>query len=225
MASESIRGRLAAPCRKTRDSSDALVRASDFGRYTYLGPRSHVAASMIGDYGYAMGDNQIAHAIIGKFANIATGVRINPPNHPSWRATHHHFTYRSRSYGFSLDDDDAIFRMARAGPRGDRSRRVDRPRCDRHARREYWHRCGHRLGRRRDQGRATFRHRRRRAGAGTALSRRRAHLGAPCSRSRGGTGTRNRSTRRSPTSAHSARTNSSKNTTGNVTQSTATPSP
>jgi len=87
----------------------ALVRASDFGRYTYLGPRSFVAASVIGDYGYAMGDNQIAHAHIGKFANIATGVRINPPNHPSWRATHHHFTYRSRSYGFSLDDDTEIF--------------------------------------------------------------------------------------------------------------------
>jgi acetyltransferase-like isoleucine patch superfamily enzyme len=87
----------------------ALVRASDFGRYTYLGPRSHVAESVIGDYGYAMGDNQIAHAHIGKFANIATGVRINPPNHPSWRATHHHFTYRSRSYGLSLDDDAGIF--------------------------------------------------------------------------------------------------------------------
>jgi hypothetical protein len=87
----------------------ALVRASDFGRYTYLGPRSHVAQSVIGDYGYAMGDNQIAHAVIGKFANIATSVRINPPNHPSWRATHHHFTYRSRSYGLSLDDDDGIF--------------------------------------------------------------------------------------------------------------------
>ncbi|CAB3792473.1 2,3,4,5-tetrahydropyridine-2,6-dicarboxylate N-acetyltransferase [Paraburkholderia ultramafica] len=87
----------------------AVVRASDFGRYTYLGPRSHVAESVIGDYGYAMGDNQIAHALIGKFANLATGVRINPPNHPSWRATHHHFTYRSRSYGFSLDDDADIF--------------------------------------------------------------------------------------------------------------------
>lgn len=86
-----------------------MVRASDFGRYTYLGPRSHVAESVIGDYGYAMGDNQIAHALIGKFANIATGVRINPPNHPSWRATHHHFTYRSRSYGLSLDDDAGIF--------------------------------------------------------------------------------------------------------------------
>lgn len=87
----------------------AVVRASDFGRYTYLGPNSHVADSVIGDYGYAMGHNQIAHARIGKFVNIATGARINPPNHPTWRATHHHFTYRSRSYGLSLPDDTEIF--------------------------------------------------------------------------------------------------------------------
>ncbi|WP_322882156.1 DapH/DapD/GlmU-related protein [Pandoraea sputorum] len=87
----------------------SLVRDSDFGRFTYLGPNSAVRASRIGDYGYAMGSNQIAHAHIGKFVNIATGVRINPSNHPMWRATLHHFTYRSRSYGMSLDDDAEIF--------------------------------------------------------------------------------------------------------------------
>jgi hypothetical protein len=87
----------------------AVVRKSDFGRHTYLGPRSHVADSTFGDYSYAMGDNQIAHARIGKFVNIATCARVNPPNHPTWRATLHHFTYRSRSYGLSLDDDEEIF--------------------------------------------------------------------------------------------------------------------
>lgn len=87
----------------------AVVRDSDFGRYTYLGPRSSVHHCEIGDYGYAMGDNQISHAQIGKFSNLATGVRINPSNHPWWRATLHHFTYRSRSYGFDADDDAAIF--------------------------------------------------------------------------------------------------------------------
>ena len=89
--------------------ASAVVRNSDFGRYTYLGPHSHVAASILADYGYAMGNNQIAHADIGKFCNIATGVRINPSNHPWWRATLHHFTYRSRSYGFDRPDDAAIF--------------------------------------------------------------------------------------------------------------------
>lgn len=87
----------------------SVVRNSEFGRYTYLGPRSTVADSDIGDYGYAMGDNQIAHARIGKFVNIATGVRINPSNHPWWRATLHHFTYRSESYGFGMADDNEIF--------------------------------------------------------------------------------------------------------------------
>jgi phosphonate metabolism protein (transferase hexapeptide repeat family) len=87
----------------------SVVRASDFGRYTYLGPRCHVAKSTLGDYTYAMGDTQIAHAVIGKFVNIATNARINPPNHPTWRATQHHFTYRSYSYGLSLADDQSIF--------------------------------------------------------------------------------------------------------------------
>ena len=87
----------------------SIVRNCDFGRYTYLGPHSHAANSEIGDYGYAMGGNQIAHAVIGKFANLATGVRINPSNHPWWRPTLHHFTYRSASYGFGLPDDAEIF--------------------------------------------------------------------------------------------------------------------
>jgi phosphonate metabolism protein (transferase hexapeptide repeat family) len=87
----------------------SVVRASDFGIYTYLGPRSSVADCNFADYAYAMGDNQIAHADIGKFCNIATGVRVNPSNHPWWRATLHHFTYRSRSHGFALEDDAAFF--------------------------------------------------------------------------------------------------------------------
>lgn len=87
----------------------AVVRASDFGRYTYFGPRGYMADSVFADYSYAMGDNQIAHADVGKFCNIATGVRINPSNHPWWRATLHHFTYRSASYGVADHDDREIF--------------------------------------------------------------------------------------------------------------------
>lgn len=88
---------------------DSWVRDSDFGAYTYLGPRSSVVGSVLNDYSYAMGDNQITHADIGKFCNIATCVRINPSNHPWWRATLHHFTYRSASYGFSQADDADFF--------------------------------------------------------------------------------------------------------------------
>lgn len=85
------------------------VRGSDFGDYTYLGPRCSVIDSTLGDFSYAMGDNQISHAHIGKFCNIATGVRINPGNHPTWRASQHHFTYRSASHGFDAADDVAFF--------------------------------------------------------------------------------------------------------------------
>ena len=91
----------------------SVVRNSDFGRYTYLGPRSTVVDVELGDYGYAMGGNQITHATIGKFANLATGVRVNPSNHPWWRATLHHFTYRSASYGLHLPDDEKIFAWRR----------------------------------------------------------------------------------------------------------------
>lgn len=87
----------------------AVIRRSDLGRYTYVGPRSHMSDCLFDDYSYAIGDNQFAHARIGKFCNIATGVRINPSNHPWWRATLHHFTYRSRSYGLPLDDDVDFF--------------------------------------------------------------------------------------------------------------------
>ena len=31
-------------------------------------------------------------------------LRINPTNHPMWRATLHHFTYRSLSHGMGEDD-------------------------------------------------------------------------------------------------------------------------
>lgn len=87
----------------------ARVRESDFGQYTYLGPHCNVIDSTFGDFSYAMGDNQVAHADVGKFCNIATSVRINPSNHPWWRATLHHLTYRSESYGLAPSDDPEIF--------------------------------------------------------------------------------------------------------------------
>lgn len=85
------------------------VRESDFGRYTHLGARCSVTHSEIGDWDYAMGDNQIAHARIGEFCNIAAGVRINSSHYPWWRATLQHFTYRRRSHGFALADDAEFF--------------------------------------------------------------------------------------------------------------------
>jgi phosphonate metabolism protein (transferase hexapeptide repeat family) len=91
----------------------AVVRQSEFGCYTYVGPHSNIAETVLGDYSYAIGRNFIDYAQIGKFCNIASDVRINPGNHPWWRATLHHFTYRSRSYGFALDDDADFFQWRR----------------------------------------------------------------------------------------------------------------
>lgn len=45
------------------------------------------------------------YTALGKFNSIATGVRINPVQHPAkLRAAAHHFTYRCSHYGLGPDD-------------------------------------------------------------------------------------------------------------------------
>ena len=46
---------------------------------------------------------------IGKFVNIAAAVRINATNHPTWRATLHHFTYRAGDYFEGEENETAFF--------------------------------------------------------------------------------------------------------------------
>ncbi len=84
----------------------ALVKASRMGAWTVVCERCEVIGSDLCDYTYLVGDVQVFNATVGKFANVASHVRINPTNHPMWRASLHHFTYRSRSH-FMADDDDA----------------------------------------------------------------------------------------------------------------------
>lgn len=86
----------------------ALVRDATFGRYCEVGARSKVVETAMGDYSYVVNDSDVIYTTIGKFANIAAHVRINPGQHPMDRATLHHFQYRSRMYGFG-DDDPAFF--------------------------------------------------------------------------------------------------------------------
>ena len=45
---------------------------------------------------------------------IARDTRINPGNHPTWKAAMHHFTYRSASYRMAEEDDHAFFDWRRA---------------------------------------------------------------------------------------------------------------
>ncbi|WP_281246578.1 hypothetical protein [Desulfacinum infernum] len=84
----------------------AVIRRCRLGAWTEVGPRSRLEDTVLGDYSYVMEDCQIDHARIGKFCTIAAACRINPGNHPLWRAALHHFTYRSSLYRMAPDDED-----------------------------------------------------------------------------------------------------------------------
>jgi phosphonate metabolism protein (transferase hexapeptide repeat family) len=84
----------------------ALVKNSRMGAWTVVGQRCEVISSDLMDYTYLIRDADVFNAEVGKFANIASHVRINPTNHPMWRATLHHFTYRAISHFMDDQDDD-----------------------------------------------------------------------------------------------------------------------
>ena len=92
----------------------AQVTASSFGRYTEVAARCVIIETTMGDYSYIMQDSQAWAASIGKFANIASHSRINAPNHPVWRATLHHFTYRANDYWPDAGRDESVFDWRRA---------------------------------------------------------------------------------------------------------------
>lgn len=92
----------------------AEVRNSAIGRYTEIYERCVISDSEIGDYSYVVRDGEIWCATIGKFVNIASHARINAPNHPTWRATLHHFTYRSENYWPDAEAEDSFFDWRRA---------------------------------------------------------------------------------------------------------------
>jgi phosphonate metabolism protein (transferase hexapeptide repeat family) len=99
----------------TRLSEEPLIHAtahvsgSTFGRYTEIAERSKVSETELGDYSYMMQDCEVWAARIGKFANIASHVRINATNHPVWRATLHHFTYRANDYWPDANREETFF--------------------------------------------------------------------------------------------------------------------
>jgi phosphonate metabolism protein (transferase hexapeptide repeat family) len=70
----------------------------------------------IGDYSYLIRETEAWCATIGKFSNIASHVRINATNHPTWRATQHHFVYRAGDY-FDDAEHEAEFFDWRRGNR------------------------------------------------------------------------------------------------------------
>ena len=92
----------------------ASVSDSTFGRYTEVSERCRISEASFGDYSYVMQDGSVWCATIGKFVNIAAAVRINATNHPTWRATLHHFTYRAADYWPDGDMETDFFAWRRA---------------------------------------------------------------------------------------------------------------
>jgi phosphonate metabolism protein (transferase hexapeptide repeat family) len=84
----------------------ASVRDCVFGAYTAVGARTRMLEVEMGAYSYVVTDAEIACTSIGKFVSIAAHTRVNPGNHPMWRASQHHFSYRAQAYGLGPDDAD-----------------------------------------------------------------------------------------------------------------------
>lgn len=87
----------------------ASVTQTEVGRYTEIAERCTVSESFVGDYSYMMRECEVWAARIGKFVNIASHVRLNATNHPVWRATLHHFTYRAQDYWPDADREESFF--------------------------------------------------------------------------------------------------------------------
>lgn len=92
----------------------AVVRDSALGRYVEICERCVVAETHVGDYSYLMQDCETWAARIGKFVNVASHVRVNAPNHPTWRATLHHFTYRANDYWPDAEREEDFFDWRRS---------------------------------------------------------------------------------------------------------------
>ena len=100
----------------SRDSTihpSAVVSGSRLGVYCSVGPDCKLIESTLGDYSYVVHHVSVSYTSIGKFCSIAPFVRIHPENHPTWRAAQHQFTYRSRQYGLSEEDDASFFEWRR----------------------------------------------------------------------------------------------------------------
>lgn len=87
----------------------ASVRECQFGRYCEVMDGCRLLEVTMDDYSYCAEGADIFCTTVGKFSNIAANTRINPGNHPTWRASLHHFMYRSAMYWDGAEDDAAFF--------------------------------------------------------------------------------------------------------------------
>ena len=86
---------------------DVSLEKTTLGAYIHIQAHSVFCDVTVGDYSYFAGYNQVYYAHIGKFCSVASFARINTTNHPTYdRIAQHHFTYRSKRFGFGEDDAD-----------------------------------------------------------------------------------------------------------------------
>ena len=84
---------------------DVTLENTSLGAYTHVQAHSVFCDAIVGDYSYFAGHNQVFYANIGKFCSCASFARINTTNHPTYdRIAQHHFTYRSKRFGFGEND-------------------------------------------------------------------------------------------------------------------------
>lgn len=85
---------------------EADVKDCTLGAWTDVGKGTMMRESEMGDYSYITQDCHVVWTSIGKFCSIANSVRINPGNHPTWRALQHHSVYRAEQYDLGEDDHE-----------------------------------------------------------------------------------------------------------------------
>lgn len=85
---------------------EASLVDCELGAWTEVGEGTVMKDVQVGDFSYITQNCHIVWTTIGKLCSIASATRINPGNHPTWRATQHHSVYRAEAYSLGADDDD-----------------------------------------------------------------------------------------------------------------------
>ena len=91
----------------------ATVESCTLGKYTEIAEQAKLIETSLDDYSYVMERSDIISTSIGKFANIASDVRINPGNHPMEWVSQHHFLYRRKLFGMHEEDNNSFFNWRR----------------------------------------------------------------------------------------------------------------
>ncbi|MEM1151168.1 MAG: DapH/DapD/GlmU-related protein [Pseudomonadota bacterium] len=84
----------------------AVVSDFALGMWTEVGRGTKLKAGSMGDWSYITQNCHVVWTTIGKMCSIANATRLNPGNHPTWRAVQHHSVYRAEAYGLGEDDHD-----------------------------------------------------------------------------------------------------------------------